>query len=168
MKIGKDTFATLAYTLRSDNEDGDILEQYTEDNPVEVLMGHDLMLEILERNLHGLSQDDRFEFMISPEQGYGEYDESKVITVPAKDLMAEVPEGVQADFTEGDIIPIKDMEGHEYPALVLEKKEDTVMLDFNHPLAGETLHFCGKVLLVRKASPEEIREVEAEESEIGM
>lgn len=168
MEIGKDTFAALAYTLRYENEDGDIIEQYTEDNPVEVLMGHDLMLEILEKNLHGLTQDDRFEFIITPDQGYGEYDENKLVEVPSKDLLAEVPAGQNAGFEEGDIIPIRDMEGKEYEALVLEKKKDTVVLDLNHPLAGETLHFCGKVLMVRKATEEEIREIEAEEQALGL
>lgn len=167
MKIGKDTFATLSYTLRYDDGNGDIVEQISEEDPVEILMGHDLMLEILEKNLEGLESGDMFEFIIDPEQGYGDYDEEKVVTVPVSELMAEVPKEENVGFEEGDMIPITDMEGKEYQAVVLKKSGETVTLDFNHPLAGETLHFRGRVLMVRKASPEEIREAEAEDGGSG-
>ena len=57
------------------------------------------------------------------------------------------------------------MDGAEYQAVVLKKEDGKVTLDFNHPLAGETLHFMGKVLSVRKATQEEIEaEVRGESS----
>ncbi len=164
MKIGKDTIATLAYTLRYDDARGDIIEFVDEDNPMDVLMGHEVMLEILEKNLHGLEPGDVFEFIIGENEGYGSYDEEKIVTVPQSELMAEVPEGEAVELREGDIIPIQDMEGEEFQAVVLKKENDTVTLDFNHPLAGETLHFMGKVLEVRQATAEEIAaETEADE-----
>ncbi|MCM1040803.1 MAG: FKBP-type peptidyl-prolyl cis-trans isomerase [Bacteroides sp.] len=156
MKIGKDTIATLVYTLRYDDAQGDIIEQVDEKAPMETLMGHDVMLEVLEKNLQGLQEGDSFEFIIGEGQGYGEYDEEKVVTVPQTELMAAVPEDEEVEIQEGDIIPIEDMDGAEYQAVVLKKKDGKVTLDFNHPLAGETLHFMGKVLGVRKATKEEI------------
>lgn len=163
MKIGKDTMAKLAYTLRYDNAQGDIVEEITESDPVEVLMGHDSMLEIIERNLAGLQAGDMFEMIVGEEDGYGPYDEEKIVTVPEAELLAEVPEEAGIELQEGEIIPIEDMEGKEYQALVLEKADGTVTLDFNHPLAGETLHFRGKVLSVRAASAEEIAAEAGEE-----
>lgn len=161
MKIGKDTMARLAYTLRYDNAQGDIVEEIPETDPVEVLMGHDFMLEVLEKNLQGLQEGDAFEMIISPEQGYGPYDEEKLVTVPEAELLAEVPEDADVEMEEGDIIPIQDMEGEEFQALVLKKEDGTVTLDFNHPLAGETLHFRGKVVSVRKASEKEVLEADS-------
>lgn len=167
MKIGKDTMARLAYALRYDNAQGDIVEEISENEPIEVLMGHDLMLEILEKNLEGLQAGDSFEMIIDPEHGYGPYDEEKLVTVPEAELLAEVPEDAGVEMEEGDIIPIQDMEGEEFQALVLKKEDGTVTLDFNHPLAGETLHFRGKVLSVRKASAQEIAEAEEEGADAG-
>ena len=54
-------------------------------------------------------------------------------------------------------IPVQDLEGKHYEALVLDKQDGLVTLDFNEPLAGETLHFRGKVLEVRPASEEDVR-----------
>lgn len=168
IKIGKDTVAELVYTLRYDNAEGDIIEQVDEKEPMTALMGHDVMLEVLERNLQGLQAGDRFEFIIGEGEGYGEYDEEKVVTVPQAELMAEVPKNDAPEIQEGDIIPVEDMDGVEYQAVVLKKEDGKVTLDFNHPLAGETLHFMGKVLSVRKATQQEIdAEVQAgEESRI--
>ena len=165
MKIGKDTVAELVYTLRYDNARGDIIEQVDEKEPMQALMGHDVMLEVLEKNLQGLQAGDSFEFIIGEGQGYGEYDEEKVVTVPQSELLAEVPQEEEVEIMEGDIIPIEDMDGAEYQAVVLKKEDGKVTLDFNHPLAGETLHFMGKVLSVRKATQEEIEaEVRGESS----
>lgn len=159
MKIGKDTIAEIIYTLRADDAEGDMLEEVNESEPMQVLFGHEVMLEVLEEKLQGLQAGDDFEFIISEEQGYGAYDEEKVITVPEVELLSETPEGQEvAQFNEGDSIPVKDMDGMEYEAMVLEKKDGKVTLDFNHPLAGETLHFKGKVLNVRKATQEEIKQ----------
>ncbi len=157
MKIGKDTIATLVYTLRYDDAQGDILELVDDDNPMEVLMGHEVMLEVLEKNLHGLEPGDTFEFVIGEKEGYGTYDDEKIVTVPQAELMAEVPEGEEVELKEGEIIPIQDMDGGTYQAMVLKKENGTVTLDFNHPLAGETLHFMGRVLEVRKATEAEIK-----------
>ncbi len=156
MKIGKDTMVKLAYTLRYDNAKGDIVERITEEEPEEVLMGHDFMLEIIEENLQGLQAGDGFEMIIEPDRAYGDYDDEKLVTVPQGELLAQVPEGEEPSLKEGDIVPIVDMEEKEYKALVLKNENGKITLDFNHPLAGETLHFKGKVLAVRKAAPEEI------------
>ncbi|MBD5396659.1 peptidylprolyl isomerase [bacterium] len=165
MKIGKDTMVKLAYTLRYDNAQGDVVERITEEEPEEVLMGHDFMLEIIEKNLQGLQAGDSFEMMIEPEQAYGDYDDEKLVTVPQSELLAQVPEGEEPSLKEGDIVPIVDMEEKEYKALVLKNENGKITLDFNHPLAGETLHFKGKVLAVRKAAPEEIEALLNEDME---
>lgn len=157
MKIGKDTIATLEYTLRYDGPEGDIIEVYTEDDPTEVLVGHGLLLDILEKNLSGLEPGDGFDFLIDESQGYGSYDEGKVVQFPEAELMAEVPENERVSLKVGEFVPVQDLKGKHYEALVLDKQDGLVTLDFNEPLAGETLHFRGKVLEVRPASEEDVR-----------
>ena len=57
---------------------------------------------------------------------------------------------------EGNTVPMMDSNGNRLNGSVLEVKEDIVVMDFNHPLAGEDLHFIGSIELVREATPEEL------------
>ena len=57
---------------------------------------------------------------------------------------------------EGNTIPMMDADGHRMNGSVLEVKKDVVVMDFNHPLAGETLHFKGEVVDVHEPTAEEI------------
>lgn len=158
MKIGKDTMVTLEYTLRYDGPEGQIIEEYTEDDPTEVLVGRGLLLDVLEKNLLDLEPGDGFDFLIDEDQGYGPYDEEKVVQFPESELMAQVPENERVSLKVGEFVPIQDMEGKHYEALVMDKQDGMVTLDFNEPLAGETLHFRGRVLEVRRASDEELKQ----------
>ena len=56
----------------------------------------------------------------------------------------------------GNTVPMMDASGMRLNGLVLEIGDDTVKMDFNHPLAGEKLNFVGKVLAVREATDEEL------------
>ena len=56
----------------------------------------------------------------------------------------------------GNMVPLLDCESNQMVAKVVEFKDGHVLLDFNHPLAGQDLHFSGTVVEVREASPEEI------------
>ena len=58
---------------------------------------------------------------------------------------------------EGNIVPLQDSEGNRINASVVTVGKDTVTVDLNHPLAGENLHFVGKVLVKREATIEEIQ-----------
>ena len=104
MKIGKDTMVTLEYTLRYDGPQGEIIERYTEDDPMEILVGHGLLLDVLETNLQGMEAGEGFDFLIGEEQGYGPYDEEKVVQFPESDLLAEVPENENIELKPGDVI----------------------------------------------------------------
>jgi FKBP-type peptidyl-prolyl cis-trans isomerase SlyD len=60
---------------------------------------------------------------------------------------------------EGNILPMMDSDGNRLNGSVMEIKDDLVVLDFNHPLAGETLHFEGKVIDVHDPTEEEIASI---------
>jgi FKBP-type peptidyl-prolyl cis-trans isomerase SlyD len=56
----------------------------------------------------------------------------------------------------GNVIPMRDDQGHMLQGIVVSVTADSVRMDFNHPMAGNTLHFTGNVLDVREATAEEI------------
>ena len=56
----------------------------------------------------------------------------------------------------GNVVPLLDSDGNQLAAKIVSIEEETVMLDFNHPLAGHNLHFVGEVVEVREASSEEL------------
>jgi FKBP-type peptidyl-prolyl cis-trans isomerase SlyD len=57
---------------------------------------------------------------------------------------------------EGNIIPMMDQQGNRYEGRVMRVGENSVKMDFNHPLAGKTLYFTGTILDVRNATPDEL------------
>ena len=57
---------------------------------------------------------------------------------------------------EGNVIPLMDTDGNRINASVVKVGKDIVTVDLNHPLAGEDLHFVGKVIVKREATDDEI------------
>lgn len=160
MKIAKDTLVKLAYTLRFDKADGEIIEEIDEKEAMEVIIGHDILLESFEAKLIGKEAGDTFAFSLNPEEAYGEYDEEKLVRVPKTELLEGLPEEAAADIYEGNIIPIVDADETTYDALVTAIEDEIVSLDFNHPLSGEVLFFEGRILAVRQATAAEIKAAE--------
>jgi len=156
MKIDTNKFVSLSYDLNvGEGEERELMERATPENPLEFIYGTNSMLEAFEKNIENLSEGDSFSFTLTPEQAYGDYDEERLVDLPKSifEVDGKVDERV---VFEGNIVPMMDTSGNRLNGAVVEVKDDIVKMDFNHPLAGETLHFSGKVLNVRDASPEEI------------
>ena len=157
MFIEKNKVASLTYTLRFDDAEGDIIEEIDELDPEVVLIGHENLFEKFEEKLINLKAGEEFEFILNPDDSYGEYDDEKIIELPKDNFMID---GVfdEEMVYEGAIIPMEDEENDiQAEAIVLEIDDKNVKLDFNHPLAGEILHFKGNILMVRDATEEEIK-----------
>lgn len=156
MKISENKYVTLAYDLNvGEGDERELMEQATTENPLEFIFGTNSMLEAFEEQLNGLSESDKFSFSLTPEQAYGDYDEEKIVELPKN--IFEVDGKIDSNLLiEGNTIPMMDSSGNRLMGAVVDIKEDTVTMDFNHPLAGETMHFDGTVLGVREASAEEI------------
>jgi FKBP-type peptidyl-prolyl cis-trans isomerase SlyD len=63
----------------------------------------------------------------------------------------------EAMIREGDMVPMEDEDGNPLNGIILEIKENTVLVDFNHPLAGMDLHFTGRIIDVREPTADELR-----------
>ena len=87
---------------------------------------------------------------LTPEDGYGEYDDEAFAEVPRD----EIPDNVPLEI--GTAIEMEDEEGNYLEAVIDEIADDYVVLDFNHPLAGQELHFAIKVIALRDATEEEL------------
>ena len=86
----------------------------------------------------GLAVGDTRTCSIPPEEAYGEHSDANIIEVPYGPSQSDVQAGDEVFLTNGQ------------PAVVLEVKDDTVVLDANHPLAGETLTFQVEVLSITR------------------
>lgn len=159
MKITPNKFVSLSYDLNvGEGDEKELMERATPEQPLEFIYGTNSMLEAFENNLDGLSEGDSFDFTLTSDQAYGEYDDEHVVDLPKNifEVDGKVDENV---VFEGNIIPMMDANGNRLNGSVVSVGDDTVKMDFNHPLAGETLNFTGKVLTVREASAEEIAAV---------
>ncbi|MDE5742947.1 MAG: FKBP-type peptidyl-prolyl cis-trans isomerase, partial [Bacteroidales bacterium] len=108
MEIAKDTLVKLTYTLRFDKADGEVIEEIGEKDAMEVVVGHDVLLESFEAKIMGLKAGDTFAFSLNPQEAYGEYDEEKLVRVPKAELLEGLPEDAAENIYEGNIIPIVD------------------------------------------------------------
>jgi FKBP-type peptidyl-prolyl cis-trans isomerase SlyD len=152
MKIEPQHVVSLTYDLYVNQEDGTEahVESATEEQPLTFLYGAGQMLPKFEDNLSTLSTGDTFDFKLEAEDAYGEYSDEAVANLP-KDMFEgqEMPE-------VGAILPLQDNQGNRFQAQVVSVAEDAVIVDLNHPMAGQALHFKGNIINVRPANPEEL------------
>ncbi|CAM4010974.1 peptidylprolyl isomerase [Shewanella aquimarina] len=134
---------------RLTNQQGELIESSFEGEPMLYLHGAENMIPGLEQALEGKSVGDKLEVTVEAEQAYGPYHDG---------LRQDVPLAAFGDIE--DIVPgmrfIAETEMGQRPVQVTEVKDDVVVVDGNHPLAGQTLNFTVEVISVRDASAEEI------------
>ncbi len=151
MKIEPQHVVSLTYDLYVDQDGTEVLqESATEEQPLTFLFGAGQMLPKFEENLSTLSTGDTYEFRLTAGDAYGEYDEEAVANLPKEMFQGtEIPE-------IGSILPLQDNNGNRFQAQVVSIAEDAVIVDLNHPMAGQELHFKGNILNVRPATEEEL------------
>lgn len=156
MKISTNKFVSVTYDLNvGEGDERELMERATAEQPLQFVFGMGMMLPAFEDQLKGLAVGEKFQFTLSPEDAYGEYHDENVAELPKN--IFEVEGKFDDEFiTEGATVPMMDSNGQRMNGSVLEVKEDVVVMDFNHPLAGETLNFSGEVLDVHESTPEEI------------
>jgi FKBP-type peptidyl-prolyl cis-trans isomerase SlyD len=158
LEIGKYAMVTLTYDLRVDDENGEVVEQATEAQPLQFLYGAGAMLPKFESQLAGLREGEPFTIKLSSNDAYGEVNEEAVVELPKHVFL------VGGKFDDelikiGNTVPMMSSNGQRLNGLVLEVNDEVVTMDFNHPLAGEDLYFAGKVMAVREASDEEVAQI---------
>ncbi|NRD73106.1 peptidylprolyl isomerase [Shewanella sp. VB17] len=147
MKITKHCAVSIHYRLS--DEKGLVIEDSFEGEPMLYLHGTENMIPGLENELEGKVSGDKLNVTVDQEHGYGPYHDG---------LRQEVP--VTAFGDTQDISPgmrfIAETEMGQRPVQVIEIKDDVIVVDGNHPLAGQSLNFIVEVIDVREATAEEI------------
>jgi len=155
MTISNEKVVSLIYQLRVDNKEGDVVETVEKEKPFVFLHGAGQMLPKFEENLSGLKAGEDFEFTLNCEDAYGLASEEAVMDLP-KNLFEVDGKTEDGLLVEGNVIPMQNNEGQKFNGVIVEVKDEAVTMDFNHPLAGDNLHFTGSVIEVREATKEEI------------
>ena len=154
MKITQNAVVEFSYNLEVD---GQIVDRTTNEKPLDYIHGTGSLLPKLEAHIEGMEPGDKFDVTLSPADGYGEVDPSRIIDLPksAFEVNGEVREDL---LVPGNTIPMMNSMGGVIPGVVLEVTEDSVKMDLNHQMAGKTLHFTGEILTVREATEKELTE----------
>ncbi len=152
MHISPNSVVSLSYTLTLDN--GAIADQTSDENPFVFIHGLGQTLAAFDENLANLKAGDHFNFTIDAANGYGTPHPDRIINI-ARSIFDgdDVPSDM---LTVGNFVPMQDQEGNPMEGLIVEIDDEKVRMDFNHPLAGQSLHFTGNIIEVRAASQEEI------------
>ncbi len=148
MKVSRDKMVVIEYTLRLSS--GEVADSSERGSPLEFIFGTGDLISSVEQELEGLEAGADKEFVISPQDGYGERDPAMVIDIPTDRFPKEI------QLETGAILYAKGPEGQNLPFTVVDIMEDSVTVDFNHPLAGEQLYFTVAVRSVRNATPKEL------------
>ena len=157
MRIDANKFVAVKYDLNvgEAGEEKELMEQATVEKPLRFIYGMGAMLPAFEKALLGLSVGESFEFTLDPANAYGEYNDDHLMELPKN--IFEVEGKFDGEMIkEGNTVPMMDSNGNRLLGTVSEVKDAVVVMDFNHPLAGETLHFSGSVLDVHEPTAEEI------------
>lgn len=158
MQINKNTVVSVNYHLTVQDENGkeELVEQTDSSNPFVFLYGAGNLLEEFEKNLSGKNIGDTFDFIIEAGKGYGDWSEDNIVNIPI-DAFRDPEGNIDEEMLKvGNTLPMVDNEGNHLQGTVEEVQADVVRMDFNHPLAGQDLHFKGEVLEVRSATEEEL------------
>lgn len=145
-RVEKDVVVGITYRLTI--ADGTEVDRTDDRGPLEYLHGHSNIIPGLEKALDGLKIGDELDMEFGPEEAYGVRDPQRVIEVTRAQL--------GFDPEVGTVVQAQLPDGREQHLMIAEVDGDSVTLDGNHPLAGETLRFEVAVASLRSATSEEV------------
>ena len=155
MKTIKDNLIVeLKYVLREGGPKGEVMEVMDEHWPLKFYFGSKAMLPAFEENLKGLAEGSSFTFTLEAKDAYGLLNPALLKEVATKDL-PDSQRFPNKSFEKGDRLVFDMGEKNESLGTVTEVLSDSLLVDFNHALAGKDLHFSGQVLYIRAPRQEE-------------
>lgn len=158
----KNQYMEVAYQLYVDGDNGlELMEETGKDRPFQFITGFGIALDAFENQLVEKSKDSEFDFTIPKEEAYGDFMDERVLDLDREMFMVD-GKFDQERVYEDAMIPLQNEEGQRFFGRVVEIGEKSVKVDLNHPLAGEDLHFKGRVLENRPATKNEIESLMAQ------
>lgn len=143
--IKKGDTVSMRYVLRDD--DGEIIDSNDGEEDLVYVHGKQQIVIGLERELTGMKVGESKSVTVSPKDGYGESSEDAYLEIP----IDQVPEEA---LHEGAQLTTTGENGEQLYPYVEEVRDDSVILNFNHPLAGQTLHFEIEITKIKRGKTE--------------
>ncbi|WP_439136041.1 FKBP-type peptidyl-prolyl cis-trans isomerase [Pseudomaricurvus sp.] len=141
--IDEGTEVTLHFALKLEN--GDVIDSNFNSKPATFVVGDGNLLPGFERALTGMVAGDKNTFVIKPEDGFGQSNPNNMQVMPRDQFDDEV------ELVEGLMLSFADAQKAELPGIVASFDDETVTVDFNHPLAGRDILFEVEILGVSPA-----------------
>jgi FKBP-type peptidyl-prolyl cis-trans isomerase SlyD len=158
LAIAPDTVVTLSYVLF--DERGETVDRVEKEEPLTYVHGYAQIVPGLERQIAGLHAGEKGSFVVEADEAFGERDEDAVFAVDRTDF----PDA--DDVAVGDEFMAEGPDGEPIAMRVVEIRDDALVVDTNHPLAGQKIRFEVEVADVRPASEDEIASAQAELEQI--
>ena len=138
--VKKGDTVKIHYTGRF--KDGQVFDSSVDRDPLEFEVGSGSIIKGLEKGIVGMKPGEKKEISVSPEEGYGNFDEKLLFDMPKEKIPADIKPEV------GMRLQLVNNKGQTLPVLITEIKEEAVKIDANHPLAGKELVFNIELLQI--------------------
>ena len=148
---------SLDYTLSLDG--GQVIDSTRDETPLNFLQGAGQIIPGLEKALYGMAVGDEKEVAVDPVEGYGKKNPEAFEAIPRQAFPADL------ELFVGMGLQLQTESGQEIVAYVADIRPEEVLLDLNHPLAGETLFFQVRIAELRPATSEELAHGHAHDSD---
>ena len=155
MKVEQNKMVSVDYKL---TVDGQIADQSQPGQPLQYICGFGMLLPKFEEAVMGKEPGESVSFTLEAKDGYGEVIAEAIVELPKSVFMMDGKVAEEILFV-GSQIPMATAEGQHMMGIVKEVKEETVVMDFNHPMAGKTLNFEVTVVDVRDTTPEDLAQL---------
>jgi FKBP-type peptidyl-prolyl cis-trans isomerase SlyD len=149
-RLTENKVGAIAYSIYVE---GELVETVVAEDPIEYLHGYENIVPGLEAALAGKQAGDQFDVTLAPADAYGDYDQEQVQEIPIDEFDFDEED---ATLEVGMEIEMMDEDGDIIEGVILEVREDSVVVDLNPPLAGKSVRYAGQVLGVRDATEEEL------------
>lgn len=158
MSTTTNKYITVAYELFTADAEGnsELVEKAPAEHPFQFISGLGTTLDAFESQIVPLAKGDKFDFTLTVDEAYGDYEQERVIEL-SKDTFKVNGHFDKDRIYPGAVVPLMNADGARFNGLIAEVTEDNVTVDLNHPLAGKALHFVGEVTENRDATNEEVQ-----------
>ena len=150
---------SVAYDLYAIDENGrHLVEKAPLESPFTFISGFGTALDEFENKLVGMEPGEKFDFTLTSKQAYGDYEVERVLEL-ARDLFTVDGNFDRQHVYIDAVVPLVNEVGDHFMGRVLDIRDNTVIIDLNHPLAGKDLNFVGIIVSSRVASEPEIQQL---------
>lgn len=141
--IGPESRITLHFELKF--EDGEVIDSNFDKAPATFVVGDGSLLPGFEKKLAGLKVSDKSSFTVLPEEAFGQPNPNNIQSFK-RDTFAD-----DMELAEGLVISFADASQSELPGVIKSVDDEVVIVDFNHPLAGQNIVFNVEIIAIEAA-----------------